>query len=110
MFPWFQRSTQVRSACPTFTSWVPQLSRPPVSRKETVETFAAKRAIRIVVMDGFPDSGLDQATLVEAELELEQRVVGAADAASEVEALEAVRLGPLGGLEEEQVVRAARSF
>src|SRR6266498_3370646 len=87
MLPWFQRSTQVRTVCVTFGAWPLQLSSVPISRKETVEAFPAELAIRIFVMDCFPDRGLDQATLVEAELELEERIVGAAHAASEVEPL-----------------------
>src|SRR5437016_1405776 len=107
MRAWFQRSAQTRTSCAAVGACTPQLSRPAVSRKETVEAFPAKRAIRIFVMDCLPDCGLDQPAGVETELELEQRVVRAADAAAEMEALVAVRLRPARGLEEEQVVGAA---
>jgi hypothetical protein len=70
MLLWFQRSAQVRTVWVTLAPWAPQLSSPPVSRKETVEAFPAKPAIRIVVMDCLPDGGFDQSALVEAELEL----------------------------------------
>src|SRR2546423_7246630 len=110
MLPWFQRSMHVRNDCSTFGLWPPQLSSAPVSRKETVEALPAEPAIRIFVMDCLPDRGLDQPAGVEAELELEQRIVRAADAAAEVEALVAVRLRPSGCLEEEQVVGAAASL
>src|SRR5436189_5226420 len=66
MFPWFQRSRHVRRLCVTFAECPLQLSSAPVSRKETVEAFPAKPAIRIVVMDCLPDRGLDQPAGVEA--------------------------------------------
>ena len=58
-------------------------------------------------MNGLPDRGLEQSALVEAELELKQRIVRSADAAAEVEALVAVRLRPAGSLQEKEVVGAA---
>jgi len=53
-------------------------------------------------VDRLADRGLDQALGVEAGLEVVQRVGLPAQAAAEVEALVAVRLGPRRGLEQDE--------
>jgi hypothetical protein len=105
----FQRSTQVRTRCASFVPCrsQPALSSAAVSRKEAVVAFPAKPAIRIVVMDCFPHGGFQQSAWVEAELELEQRVSGAAYALAKVKTRVAVVARPAGGLEEQEVIGTA---
>src|SRR5204863_9896469 len=57
---------------------------------------------------GLADRGLAASGRIEAPLELVQRVLPAAEAAAEVEAAEAPRLGPFRRLEENEVARARR--
>ena len=57
-------------------------------------------------MHGLAEVRGERPARVEAPLELEERVLEAADAAAEVEAREPVRRGPGGRLHEEEVVRA----
>src|SRR4029453_6881509 len=76
----------------------------PVSGEEAVIAglAAAQFPVGALVVDRLADRGVDEAFGVEARLEVVQRVLLAAEAAPEVEALEAAPLRPACGLQQDE--------